>query len=271
MADVGIGGIANGDLYEVGDSATGADVSDGSQDAGAQASIGNNEQSQNDVHTGDTEATPASTDKRETEHNDARTVPLQAQLAERKLRQQAERERDELRGRLAAYQEQLKPRPSEPEQSPDDRFFADPSGFVSTQVGTVERQLRLEIYEEMMQAQHADYNELVGEFADEARKNPALLRQFQSAKNPARFAYEHAKARREIGEVGSLSELKKSLEAKIRADVEAEYRKKATEASAAHATTSSASARGAGTHDAAPESVDSLDFNDILKGINNRF
>lgn len=271
MADTGIGGLANGDLYEVGDSATGADVSDDPRDAGAQSSSGNNEQSQNDVQTGDTKATPAGTGEQGTERSEFRTVPLQAQLAERKLRQQAERERDELRGRLAAYQEQLKPKPNEPEQSPDDRFFSDPSGFVSTQVGNVERQLRLEIYEEMMQAQHADYDELVGEFADEARKNPALLRQFQSAKNPARFAYEHAKARREIGEVGSLSELKKSLEAKIRADVETEYRKKFTQASAAQATTSSASARGAGAHDAAPESVDSLDFNDILKGINNRF
>lgn len=213
-----------------------------------------------------------------TDASGRKTVPLKALESERKKRQQAEakaNEVEDLRRRLAHAEGQLSVLPrvqgqpnqqqAEPGISDEEFFTLGPAKFFEKHFG-VERErltksqqekfaemqkatgkLRYGLSRQLMKTVHKDFEEFEGEFEEAARQDPALLAEFRKAENPAQFAYDWAKLRREVDGIGSLEEFETKIEAKVRAKIEAEMREKSAEAEAARVSTSSAGARSTGT------------------------
>lgn len=157
---------------------------------------------------GEDDASPAS------QHE--QLVPLTAVQAERKRRQEAERELEELR-RSQQTQTQIDP-------------LEDPQGFTE-QVRRQVQLVRFELQEEAMRERHADYEEVTAEFLELARANPALQVELSKASNGPRFAYETAMKARELKRLENVddykSALRKEVEAQIRAEMAAEVAKTA--------------------------------------------
>lgn len=143
-------------------------------------------------------------------------VPLTAVQAERKKRQEVERELEELR------------RSQRPQNAIDP--LEDPQGF-SEQVQRQVALVRFELQEEAMRERHEDYEEMQDEFIELAKQNPTLQVELAKASNAPRFAYETAKKARELKKLENVedykSELRKQVEAQIRAEMAAEAAKTA--------------------------------------------
>lgn len=156
---------------------------------------------------GTNDATPASDQHEE-------MVPLTALQEQRKRRQEAERELDELRRRHNAPQD-IDP-------------LEDPQGFTA-QVDRKVALMRFELQEEAMRERHDDYDEVQAEFLDLARSNPTLQAELASSRNAPKFAYDTAMKARELKRLDSVddykSALRKELEAQIRAELLAEAQK----------------------------------------------
>lgn len=132
-------------------------------------------------------------------------------VAERRRRQEAERELKELRAKEA-------PDPHE-----------DPEGF-EAHVKQTAWQERVENARELMMDVHPDYEEMEAVFMQMVRDDKGnvvdtgLVAKMQSSKNPAKFAYEKAKEYREIEKYRDPAkraaliseEVEKALEAKLR-------------------------------------------------------
>lgn len=137
---------------------------------------------------------------------------------------------DERRKRqaLEAELQQLKQaqQPAAEAEKPD--WYGDPekaAQAMQQQVGqTVSQQVwqtKVGLAQDMMRAQHEDYDELESEFMDLVKDQPGLIQEMQQAANPARFAYETAKKAREYTAMKDVD----SYKAKLRQEVEAELRK----------------------------------------------
>lgn len=195
-----------------------------------------------------------------------RHVPLKALKEERKKRQEYERRLAQLEGQLSAYQQiqQRSPAKETPKATDDDdQFFSGPQKFVRDTVehraAAVEKAVeaaRFDLSEELARSRHEDYDETIAAFHEAVTDDPALLASFQAQvaadrtgrakRNPAEFAYDFAKTFKEVGEVGSLSELKAKIEAEVRAKLETELRGNGAQAAASKVSPSTVSARGTG-------------------------
>lgn len=262
--------IASGDLWQPGDSADepAAPVEGGAGGPAVQGA---------DVTGAESTATPA--DVSDDDAQDSHPVPRKALIDERKKRQEheaalRERERElaELRGRLAAFEQLGQRQQPAVETNPDDEFFdKGPAAYVEGRIGRETRALRYEMGADYVRAQHPDFDQAEQTFMQLVKDDPALRARFMEERNPARFVYDYVKAHERIKNIGSIDDLESRLREQIRTELEEEIRKKQAEAVAAQASTSSAGARGVSVTTPAAESVDDLDFDDILKGINNRF
>lgn len=220
---------------------------------------------------------------------DPHPVPRKVLLEERRKRREErdkrlelERQLAELKGQVSVYSEQGKrqqnhTQPNQPQASWEDEYFKDPAGATERAIreavnGAKESselttaQLRMDFSEGIMRSQNLeDFDELLGEAIDLAKKSPEFAEKIQSHPHPAKFAYEYAKTQRQIAEVGSFDDLKAKIREEVRAELEREQRAKSVEQDAARVSTSSAGARSAGTSPVA-RVLEDIPIGDILSG-----
>lgn len=149
----------------------------------------------------------------------------------RKQWQETDRQLAELRGRMAALQQQAAPKPAEPtkpETKPEDDFYANPVEFVrGIERKAVEAaQSRLRQFSiANMRNTHPDFDQVVGEFVRDIAQTPMaaqLAEQEAQHPDPARFMYETARQFSQVRGVKSVDELREKLRAELRAEIEAE-------------------------------------------------
>jgi hypothetical protein len=150
------------------------------------------------------------------------------------------RKRQELEQRLSAM-EKLQPKP---EQKP---FWEDPEAALKQREESTQETLRK--HEEQMRqialntrwstaeviarSKHADYDEKIAVFGEIVQKNPHLVQEWLSQPDPAEYAYTIGKNQQELRQAGDLEGYKKKIQeetaAKVRAELEAQYKAKAEE------------------------------------------
>lgn len=142
------------------------------------------------------------------------------------------RKRQELERRLEAL-ERSQQKPAEPKKA----FWDDPEGALKANeqsLREVQVQTRLQTSEIIARSKYQDFDEKIAVFAEMVEKNPALGAQFVQQAHPAEYAYQAAKNHQEMQQAGGLEGLRKKIEeetaARVRAEVEAEYRKREEEA-----------------------------------------
>lgn len=135
------------------------------------------------------------------------------------------RKRQELEQRLAALES-----PKEPAKT----FWEDPEGHLRASEQrneTLVMNTRLNTAEVIARSKYPDFDEKVGVFAEVMRQTPGLHQQWLAALDPAEFAYRTGKNHQEYAQIGNLDALKTKIveetTAKVRAQVEAEYKDKA--------------------------------------------
>ncbi len=152
-----------------------------------------------------------------------KTVPLAGLLDERDKRQQAERDRDELKAQLAEREAETEKRPS---------VFDDEEKAFST---IEERQAaerlndKFELSRDFMGMIKDDYLDREAEFMTLAKEDTTLQKQLREHPNPARFAYETAVRHAELKEMENLPETKEKLQAEWREELKEELRKELSE------------------------------------------
>lgn len=149
-------------------------------------------------------------------------VPLTALLDEREKRQQATREADELRRKLAEYEAQARPQPK-----PID-LIEDPEGFARQQQQMLQNAIFQDRYERSLDAakeKHGDQavDTLIAFFNDprHAPKTHEFIRQ----PDPFRAAFRYYQEQQEVEEfrsVGGIAAMREKLAAEIREQVLAE-------------------------------------------------
>jgi hypothetical protein len=157
---------------------------------------------------------------------------LRAAQEERTKRQTLEKE-------LEAYRTGKTP-PGGPAAEPK-KFWDDPEGALAKhrdearqEAQSIAINTRLNTAEMIARSRHADFDEKVAVFREALTKagpNEAVLaQQWLSAPDPAMFAYNFGKNQMEFQQVGNLDGLKEKLvketEARVRAQVEAEFKQK---------------------------------------------
>ena len=160
-------------------------------------------------------------------------VPPQQEMTdkEKALLRAAQDERDKrqvLERRLAALEK--------PQEEPK-AFWDDPEGAIKTFEKKIEETVvntRFNTAEAIARSKYSDFEEKLGVFGQLLQQIPGLNQQWVAAPDPAEFAYRLAKNHIDIQQVGSIDALRKKIEeetsAKVRAEVEAEYKKKAEDA-----------------------------------------
>lgn len=170
-----------------------------------------------DVETGakqQEDATPAPLIPKE----DGPHVPRKALEDERKKRQEIERRFTDLERRLNDMmqpQEQV-----QPQQAPDP--WADPEAAMAHQRNEFVRQMyetRVALSSEILRAQKPDFDDVVAEFVQQARRDPGLHNAVLNHPNPAAFAYQQGQRIRFLNEVGNDPA---AYKAKLREEVMAE-------------------------------------------------
>lgn len=109
-----------------------------------------------------------------------------------------------MRERASAAQAAPQPAPApQALQRPD--VLQDPEGYtryIETQLQTQPVMLRREMSEAMLMESKADAAEVIQEFAQVARQNPALIQEMDRQMNPAKWAYDYVKRSRVLQEIG---------------------------------------------------------------------
>lgn len=149
-------------------------------------------------------------------------VPLTALLDEREKRQQATREADELRRKLAEYEAQARPQPK-----PID-LIEDPEGFARQQQQMLQNAILQDRYERSLDAakeKHGDQavDTLIAFFNDprHAPKTQEFIRQPDPFRAAFRYYQEQQEAE-EFRSVGGIAAMREKLAAEIREQVLAE-------------------------------------------------
>lgn len=180
-----------------------------------------------------------------------------AMLAEREKRQALEREREEERQRREA-----EPMPDwfdNPDKAFEARFQAQQDNIRSAARAEA-RQMFLNMSEDMMRGQHADYDQVREVFVEEIQRNPALQAEFAAAPNPAAFVYRQGKVLTELREVGGdLGKYRERVEADVRKRIEAEIAAKAKRQADIPKSLNSESSEGAGVSGKSSDEVPSLE------------
>lgn len=159
------------------------------------------------------DSTPESKAEQKTEDEEGpESWTKSAVLDERRKRQALEAELEKLR------------QGGQPPEAEKPDWYGDPEKAAQAMQQQVSQQAfntKLDLSQDMMRAQHEDYDELETEFVDLAKQDPRLIQEMQQATNPARFAYDTAKKAREYAAMKDVD----SYKAKLRQEVEAELRK----------------------------------------------
>lgn len=135
---------------------------------------------------------------------------------------------DERRKRQEAEQRlrELEQKSQKPEETPD--WFSDPEKAAQHHSAQIEQRLwqqKVELGQDWMRQQHADYDEMEAKFAEMVQQNPALSAELRKSANPARFAYETAKKAAEYEAMKDVDSYKARIEADVRKEVEEKVRK----------------------------------------------
>lgn len=151
-------------------------------------------------------------DKAESEDIDKQAWTLAAVKDERRKRQELERKLEELQS-----QNSKKERPS---------VFDDENAFAESLREETRQELaraKLDLARDMMMDVHDDYEEMEALFIEKvAVENPVLAEQARKSTNPAKFIYQNSKKYLEYKDMQDVDAYKAKLEAKIRAELEAE-------------------------------------------------
>lgn len=118
------------------------------------------------------------------------TVPIAAQIDERRKRQAAEKKAKELEDKLAEFERRAEQTNKEPPKRPDPTD--DPEGAYKALEGRILAE-RINLSREMMMDSKADFPEMEKIFVDLAKQNLELVQQMNASPNPAKFAYTKAK------------------------------------------------------------------------------
>jgi len=199
---------------------------------------------------------------------DDKPVPRKALIAERRKRQELERQLARTQGFLDGQQAATGTKTEDEEDNFD---WVNPSKYISQAIQSgvssalQEKQRRdylsrVEASRPQAMAKYADYEEMESVFAEVAGNNEQLKLQAFSHPDPAEFAYKTAKTMSKFRDVASIDD----YEAKIRQKVEAEVRKKLSLESATQASTSSAAQGRTQTGPAAAGDNDDFGF---LRGV----
>lgn len=141
-----------------------------------------------------------------------------ALIGERRRRQEAEQQLEQLRAQYAQPQQQPAP------QSPPDRW-EDPEGYDQWLIGQAARQAEQRAMQAVQQqriydsavrarAKHEDYDTAHAVFGEMVQANPALFQRMLGEADPAEFAYNAAKTEMDIRQYGGLDKL---VEARVAA------------------------------------------------------
>lgn len=167
--------------------------------------------------TGETEsAKPAETSANVTDEGaeSESSVPLKALEAERHKRQELER-------KLEQQYRDLKTQ-SEEKQRPD--ILEDPDGYADSITRKFQQELdnqRLNMSEFLARREHPDMDDKLAEYRELAEKNPALNSQVQNAMSPWHEVAKIVDASRKLEQLNDVD----GMEAKLRAEIEAQIRK----------------------------------------------
>lgn len=134
------------------------------------------------------------------------------------------RKRQELQAELERLKQEREP--DRAEEAPD--WYAEPERAAEAQRQQFEQMLftqKVELSQDMMRSQHADYDEMEQKFFDLCQENPALRTELRLSANPARFAYETAKKASEYEAMKDVESYKAKLKAEVRSELEEQIRK----------------------------------------------
>ena len=172
-------------------------------------------------------APPADAEKSDSD----KTVPLGALEAERKKRQELEKQIEKLQKDIAG--KEVDRGVEHNGESPD--MYEDPEGYkkwlrneIRAEVKTTTFEQRVKITQDEFKKTHPDYDEKVEVFKKLTELNPSLADELVSVSNPAKFAYDTVVTYEENKRLSSPETLKSArakIEAEIRAEIAAEARK----------------------------------------------
>jgi hypothetical protein len=165
-----------------------------------------------------------------------RQIPEAALLDERRKRQEYERKLAELEQRMAQLQAPPPAAPAKAEPPAD--FWSDPQGFIEAQMQQArqaalsEAEVRMrhqfaEVCELNARTRYADYDEVRDAFLARVEQDPVLRAELSQARDPAEFAYKTGKRLSEVEQFGSLDQWREQERARIRAELEAQFKPQA--------------------------------------------
>lgn len=172
--------------------------------------------------------------------SDERVVPLPALKEERRKRQEADRKIEELERRIAYAQQQAQPQAPAPEP-------IDPYSDLPGALQAVERGLRYRMSEDMARDRYTDYDEVMADYADAIRENPALAYAVESSGAPSITAYRALQQRREAKKLADPTAMKKKIEEEVSRRVKEELEARGL-SKAASIPPSISTARGSGAN-----------------------
>lgn len=143
-------------------------------------------------------------------------------IDERRKRQEAEQDLSDLRLKLSETQAQLQQQ-QQPVQAPD--LLDDQQGYAEHIQQAVDQKIQtatFEMSQQLMRAQHDDYDQAADAFLELAKSNPQLVADMQAHAVPAKFVYETAKKAEQYAEMQDVGTYKAKLKAEARAEVKAE-------------------------------------------------
>jgi len=140
-------------------------------------------------------------------------------VGERRRRQEAEAEREELRRQLEAMRNPPAPAPSvfEDEQGWQQHFGSE---VINTAVQQATFNSKLDMSEMMVRQANADFEDMKATFLDLADQNPSIRQQALQDPHPWNKAYQIAKNHKAMQDLGAVDVA--DLEAKLRAQITAE-------------------------------------------------
>lgn len=178
------------------------------------------------------------------------------------------RKRQELERR---YQQQPQQPPGET-PDPNAKFWEDPNAALTKhrqEIESITVQTRLNTTEALARQRYPDFDLNIQEFAQVLQSTPGLQGQWLSQVDPAEFAYQTGKRHKELREAGGIEQLRTKIEAetraRVKAELDAEYKKREDDAMKAREALPGSLAGVTGTRQQTPAWSGPTPMEDILK------
>lgn len=168
--------------------------------------------------TGETETSPPEVEAKTDEPDPVEGLKAGI-TAERHKRQEAEQQLEQYKAYLAQQQQGQQEKPD---------FWENPEKVLGSYAQNLQQQMQqmqTNLSVEMMKTVHQDYDDMESKFVEMAKANPALIAQMNQSGNPAKFAYDTAKAKTEVEQMSDPN-YRDKLKAELRAEIEAENKEK---------------------------------------------